>query len=364
MVVHNLATALTNEGHKVFLVTPYPRRFKVADNYDYAVIRFGFKGIGRLKLVTATAVMTLAYVVKRHKIDVIHVHNVYTPSTWAYYYSKLNPRMPIVGTPHGDDIQITPDIGDGVRLDPAADKVVRRNLAFFNTVTAISPSIRADLEGILENKEKIIDVSNGVWVKNYQGADNKALVRQKYNIPEEAPVVISIGRNHKRKGFPFAIEAIAKLRQSGLPVNYVLVGREMEPLVEQAHALSIADCLITPGQVSADEISQLLQASDIFLSSAIVESFGVTTVEAMSAGLPCVVTDIAGSRDLFSSQFGFMVPAGNSEQIFQKLAYLIQNPTVRADMGRMAREHARRYDWPNVARQYVDVYKQSMVAMA
>jgi glycosyltransferase involved in cell wall biosynthesis len=360
IVVHNLATALTNLGHNVYLVTPYPRKWKerqVVDNYSYKVIRFGFKGYNRLKLVSATVVLTLAYIVKRYNIDVINAHNVLTPGSWSNLFRRFNKTIPIVGTPHGDDVQITPEIDDGARLDPKIDTIVKRNLAEFSCITAISPSIREDLYDLVENKDKIFDVPNGVWVENFQKNIDTALVRQKFGIPADSTVIISIGRNHPRKGFEYGLEAIAKLRKSGHNISYLLVGRSMDPIIERAKALSVSDCIITPGQVDGDTIAELMQASDIYLSSAIVESFGVATLEAMSAGLPCVVTDVAGSRDLVSSEYGFVVKSKDPENIGNKLKYLIKNTSVRKEMGNKACIEATKYDWSNVANEYLTVYR-------
>jgi glycosyltransferase involved in cell wall biosynthesis len=363
IVIRNLATALTNKGHNVYLVTPYPRnrkKRKVVDDYSFKVIRFGFRGYVRLNLVSATVVLTLAYVVKRYKIDVLNVHNVFLPGTWSNTFRRFNKDLPIIGTPHGDDIQITPEIGDGARLDPEVDQQVRKNLAGFSCITAISPSIREDLHNLVEDGAKIYNVPNGVWVENYQKKIETSLVRKKFGIPLDTVVIISIGRNHPRKGFEYGLDAVARLWKSGQKISYLIVGRSMGPIIEKAKDLSISDCLITPGQVDGNEIVELLQASDIYLSPSIVESFGVATLEAMSSGLPCVVTDIAGSRDLVSSQYGFLVKPKDPENISMALTKLIENSSVRKQMGANATIEAAKYDWSNVANQYLEVYRQAI----
>jgi glycosyltransferase involved in cell wall biosynthesis len=358
IVVNNLATALTALGHNVFHVTPYPKKkITIADNYSYRVIRFGFRGDGRLKLVSATAIITMEYVVRRFKIDVINVHNVFSPGSWAYFYKRFKQSIPIIGTPHGDDVQITSEIQDGVRLDPKADRIVRRNLNAFDWITAISPSIRKDLNDLVNNKEKIVDIANGIWTKNYEADIDKKSVRKRFKISENAVVIISIGRNHPRKGFEYGVESVAMLKKAGFNVVYIIVGRAMEPIVKRAGDLSISDCLVTPGQVDGGTVSELLGASDIYMSPSIVESFGLSTLEAMSAGLPCVVTDIAGSRDLVSSEHGFLVEPRNADSIAKALKYLIENPATMQEMGRRSRREAQKYDWMKIAEKYAETYQ-------
>jgi glycosyltransferase involved in cell wall biosynthesis len=363
MVVHNLANALINMGHNVYVVTKKRKNHHFNAKHNYRLIRFGFKGYGRLKLESALAILTLAYAVRRFRIDVINVHNVFTPGSWAYYCGRLLKKIPIVGTPHGDDIQITPEIQDGVRLDPKLDKIVRRNLKNFTRITSISESIRSDLQELIPDNEKIVNVPNGVWVKKFQTDFDKDETKKKYNISLNSTVIISVGRNNPRKGFEFGLDAVARLRHEGDAFVYILIGRNMSPIIERARSLGISDYLITPGEVSAKTVSELLQISDIYVSPSIVESFGLTTLEAMSAGLPCIVTNVAGSRDLVSPEYGILVEPANSVQLSSAIKYLIDNYSMREKMGIKARIAALKYDWPKIAGMYVDVYKDAIAAI-
>jgi glycosyltransferase involved in cell wall biosynthesis len=359
IVVHNLATALTQMGHNVYVVTPYRRRRNYVGNHNYSIVRFGFRGSAILHLTLPLAVLTLARLVLRKHIEVINVHNVSTPGSWAYHFRRIFPKIPIVGTPHGDDIQITPEIQDGTRIDPVLDKKIRRNVNSFTRITSISRSIKQELDQIVCDHNKIVDVPNGVWVHKYQNKIDKEQTRKKYGIPLDSVAIISIGRNHPRKGFQYALDAMAKLKKEGHAFTYFLVGRGMEPLIHKAQLLGIADYLITPGEVGAENVSDLLQVSDIYLSPSIVESFGLATVEAMSAGLPCVVTDVAGSRDIVTTEYGIFVTPGNSEEIFHATKTLIASPGLRAAMGAKAAKAAQRYDWGVVAKAYIDVYRDA-----
>jgi glycosyltransferase involved in cell wall biosynthesis len=273
---------------------------------------------------------------------------------------RILKKTPVVGTPHGDDIQITPEIQDGVRLDPKFDKIVRRNLEDFTRITSISPSIRLDLQELVADYRKIVDVPNGVWVKKFQTKIDKNEMKKKFNIPLNSTVIISIGRNNPRKGFEFGLDAMARLRHEGATFIYILVGRNMTPIIERARLYGIADCLITPGEVNTEKVSEFLQISDIYVSPSLVESFGLTTLEAMSAGLPCVVTNVAGSRDLVSPEYGLIVEPANPVELSYAIKFLIENPAVRKRMGLKSRIEAQKYDWPKVAKMYVEVYREAI----
>jgi glycosyltransferase involved in cell wall biosynthesis len=208
-----------------------------------------------------------------------------------------------------------------------------------------------------------MDVPNGVWVKKFQTNIDKDETRQKHQIAINSTVLISIGRNHPRKGFEYGLDAVAKLRDEGIAFTYILLGRNMEPIVERARSLGISDFLITPGEVNAKTVSEFIQISDIYISPAIVESFGLATLEAMSAGLPCIVTNVAGSRDLVSSEHGILVDPADSSELANAIIYLINNPSECEKMGVQARIKALKYDWPKIAEIYVDVYREAIGAI-
>jgi glycosyltransferase involved in cell wall biosynthesis len=362
MVVHNLATALTYLGHNVYVVTHYNKNRKFEEHYNYKIIRFGFKGYGRLKLTLPLVIMTLASAVKRFHIDVINIHNVYKPGIWAYNFWHFYKKIPIVGTPHGDDVQITPEIGDGVRLNPKLNRIVKRNIDICTRLISISPSMRQDLEELVVDAKKIMDVPNGIWVNKFKTNIDKDKTREKLGIPINSTVLVSVGRNHPRKGFEYGLEAVAKLRNEGAELIYIIIGRNQEPLIKKAHSLGISDFCITPGELKATAVSEFLQASDIYVSPSIVESFGLTTLEAMGAGLPCIVTNVSGSRDLVSNEHGVIVEPANSMKLSKAIKLLIENKSLRIEMGSKARKEALNYDWPKVAKKYIDVYREAISA--
>jgi glycosyltransferase involved in cell wall biosynthesis len=80
----------------------------------------------------------------------------------------------------------------------------------------------------------------------------------------------------------------------------------------------------------------------------------------MSAGLPCIVTNVSGSRDLVSPEYGLIVEPADSIKLSSAIKYLIDNQAVRKRMGIKARVEARRYDWPEVARMYLEVYREAL----
>ncbi len=360
MVVNNLAIALTKLGHVVIHVTPFPKnQLKPNDRYCYKVERFGFRGDGKLKLLFPTAVLSLAYAVKKHKIDIVNVHNVHRAGAWAFFYKNIiNKNLPVIATPHGDDVLISSDCLNGVRLNPRSDKIVRRNLSLFEKVIAISPSIYCVLRSMNISDDKIINIPNGIWLENFIENGNVNELKKKYGLPKDNIIIISIGRNHPVKGFDYGIDAIEILVKEGLPITYILVGRDMAPLIEKVKAIGIQKNVIFTGEVEQRTISELLNISDVYFSPSNGESFGLTTLEAMAAGLPCVVTNVSGNRDIVEAANGIFVKSKDSKSMSDAIKCLALNSQLKKEMGNASKRISYRFGWISVAERYAETFKE------
>jgi glycosyltransferase involved in cell wall biosynthesis len=358
LVVHNLATSLADMGHNVIVFVQFRKDRKKQNDYNYRIVQYGFRGSGRLKLSKACKYIMLLYVAWRHKIDVINIHGVFQSETWTFQFLKKILKIPIIGTPHGDDIQILPELNYGIRLDPKKDMVVQRNVKSCNRLTAISRSIRNSLKDILEDDQDIRDVPNGIWTSTFQRKINKDETRRRYGIPVNCTLLVSVGRNHPKKGFEIGVEALSKLKKKNINIAYLIIGRDMNIIREKAKSLGVSDILFTPGQLREKEVADLFQASDIYVSPSLIESFGITTIEAMSAGLPCVVSDIEGSRDIVSSKFGVLVEPGDAKELSDTIRRLLKNRTYLEKMGEEARIESKKYDWSIIVKMYEEVYQE------
>jgi glycosyltransferase involved in cell wall biosynthesis len=103
------------------------------------------------------------------------------------------------------------------------------------------------------------------------------------------------------------------------------------------------------GQVSAQRIAELYRQSDVFVGPSLSEGGFNAVYEAGASGLPCIVSDHAGSfvRD---GEEGFIVRAGDVAGLSEKLNALGQNPDLRRRMGERARRRAEQLSWAGFGR--------------
>ncbi len=363
LVVHNLANALCHAGHRVVVFKPHYRN----DEYDhprvYELVKFGFRGHGRLGMTTACAVYGLRKVVKEYKIDVVNVHEVCVAGNWAYRFSLLDGKTPIVGTPHGSDLNRCSEANYGVRRERSGERMVRRNLKSFDFVTAVSKSMAEEIFRIRNESETLRIVPNGIRTSDFDIRIDRDKVRQEYKIPSDTLLLISVGRNHPIKRFEFAVEAAARLRSEGFNLSYLLIGCNMGSIREKARGMGFQDHLFTPGELAGSEVARLLRASDVFVNSSYVESFGLAALEAMACGLPIVATDVPGNRDLIGKDFGDLVaPNDHGEQLARAIQLLAEDAALRRLKGERAKAASMKYSWDSVANMYVDAYCEAVGA--
>ena len=135
------------------------------------------------------------------------------------------------------------------------------------------------------------------------------------------------------------VEAVARLRSSGIAARALLVGDgPMRPAIEaRARALGIAADVLVAG-LQLDVRPFLAAADAVALPSTSVETFSLAALEAMALGLPVVLSDIGGAADMVRpGAEGFLFPAGDTDALVERLAALA-DPALRRRMGAAGRE--------------------------
>lgn len=149
----------------------------------------------------------------------------------------------------------------------------------------------------------------------------------------------------RRKGQEVLIQALALLKERGLAMKALIIGSPFpgnESHLQQMQTLS--ERLGMSGQVCflAEQLDvwPLYALMDIFvMPSVLPEPLGNVTLEAMAMGLPVIASRSGGSVDLVvDGSSGFLVKPGDSEELADKLAYFLQHPQKRREMGEAGRQ--------------------------
>lgn len=153
--------------------------------------------------------------------------------------------------------------------------------------------------------------------------------------------VISTGRVIWPKGQEYALLAIRKLVDQGVPVRFDLIGdgEDRERIVYTIRDMELQDHVVAHGKLDPNAVIRLLQEADAFLLSSLTEGISNATLEAMGCGLPVVITDCGGMREVVDDGAeGFIVPVRDASAMADRLQRLAADQELRARMGRAGRE--------------------------
>lgn len=204
-------------------------------------------------------------------------------------------------------------------------------LRLADKVFVASQHVRRTLAGVVADEK--------IRVVNY-GAPP---VRPVKDIPREtdAPLkVVFVGALIQRKGIGYLLDAIEKL---GRQVELTLIGTRFAPNARVDAACQRWRWFET---IPYEQVLEVMTRSDVLALPSLSEAFGLVVTEALSCGLPVIITPNVGAGDLISDgREGFVVPICSSEAIAERLNQMNVDRDLLQSMSRNARETAAEKSW-------------------
>jgi glycosyltransferase involved in cell wall biosynthesis len=173
--------------------------------------------------------------------------------------------------------------------------------------------------------------------------------------PALGPVVGSVGRLDRQKGFDVLIDALALLE--GVTGVVVGEGAERAALMRRAEEAGVADRLILTGWIST--VANLLRGFDLFVLASRNEGLPLVVLEAMEAGLAVVATDVGGVAEAVAAEeTGLLVPPEDPPALAAAIRRLLDDQELRRRMGRRGREAwAAEFTAPLMVAAYEGIYR-------
>ncbi|MFN4955239.1 MAG: glycosyltransferase family 4 protein [Aphanizomenon sp.] len=180
-------------------------------------------------------------------------------------------------------------------------------------------------------------VDNEWWIAQSQQV-NRALVRQQWGIPQDAPLVLFCAKLQAWKRPQDVLQAFAK---ANVPSAYLVLAGEgplREFLETEAKSLKILDQVKFLGFVNQSQLPSVYTAADLFVLPSEHEPFGVVVNEAMLCNCAVVVSNQVGARyDLIrEGETGFVYPCGDIEALTKILQKMLTDKVQLSQMGKMA----------------------------
>lgn len=189
--------------------------------------------------------------------------------------------------------------------------------------------------------------------------DEAQRLRKQYDIHEDDFVLLYIARYVRHKNHSFLIKAFAELKQSIPNAKLLLLGQGecMHACRCLALKLGVDESVIFAGY--KDNVSDYLRLAHVGVSVSMMEGLPIGVLEEMLVGLPVVVSDIRGHRDLIDDgQNGLLYTSDDKADLLKKLMYLYEHPEERKHMGAMAQKNMLKFSADNIAPQLVEIFEE------
>lgn len=211
-----------------------------------------------------------------------------------------------------------------------ADRFLTNHLARLTVTNCFSGKINFVSQGFYE--QKILVIPN--CFENIKPYTNKSL--------KDTVHIITVGRFVPQKDYETAIQAISELRKTCANIAFDIVGYgDLEPKIQNWVKLYQVDD-ITTIYINPDNIPELLDRSDIYLSTSLFEGTSNSIMEGMNADLPIVATQVGDNDQLVTEGFnGYLCTTREYMAIAEKLKILVMNSELRIRMGKNSKERLR-----------------------
>lgn len=275
-----------------------------------------------------TQVRRLARFLKDNEIDVVHTHDFYTNifGMAAASIARVRARVTYKGETEGFRTSLQK------RAERGAFRLAHR-------VVANSQAVRKQLirEGVAF--KKIVQHYNGMdlaRVKAHPEIKREELLAMLGlpSAPERRFVTIVANLRHAVKDHPTFLRAARRVRDAFPEAAFVIAGEGelMAGLRELAAELGLAHDVFFIGR--CENVGDLLSASEICALSSTAEGFSNAILEYMAAARPVVVTDVGGAREcVIESETGYLVSAGDDQQMAERIIELLRDPKRARAMG-------------------------------
>jgi len=248
--------------------------------------------------------------------------------------------------------------------DPLNRLIERRVVDRSERVITVSEFSRRQLATTLGVRTDHVEVvPNGVDPRFSPGPKDPALIARHHL--ERRSVTLFLGGLKPRKNLFFLLELWPEIVRHRPDATLLIAGGgPLEtPLKQRAEELRLGGAVVFAGRIPEAEKVAYYRLADVMVSPSLLEGFGFTVAEAMSCGLPVVVSDAGALPELVvEGQSGFVCAGGDAASFTRSLLRLLDDPELRRRGGRFNCERIdQRYRWDRNSRRVAEIYEDALL---
>ncbi len=359
VVATELGLALARKGHQVHFITySYPVRLDYLEvNIHFHEVHVEEYPLFHYQPYELALSSKMVSVIKNYNIDVLHVHYA-IPHAYAGYMAKQMLKkegieIPMITTLHGTDITL-------VGNHPNYKQAVTFSINESDVVTSVSESLKQDTLRLFDTEKEIVVIPNFI---NIEKEASITPCKRAVMASKEERIITHISNFRKVKRIPDVIDIFYQV-QLKIPSKLIMVGDgpEKEAAEHKCKLLGIKNKVLFLGNTS--DIDRLLCLTDLFLLPSESESFGLSALEAMAAGVPVISSNAGGLHEVNENGFsGFLSPIGDIADMSKNAIYILEDDNRLQQFKKQAKISAKRFDERKIIPIYEELYKKTVENM-
>jgi glycosyltransferase involved in cell wall biosynthesis len=300
------------------------------------------------------AAAKLAGYLKREKVDILHTH-LFEPSVVGLTAGFLAGTKYRVSTRHYSDYHTRVSKNWHVRLDKLCNSLSHK-------ITGVSQHTSdhlIEVENVPANK--VVTIYNGIDFDRITPSsdDFRTRIRREFDA-ENKFLILTTGRLHPEKGYPYLFEAVPKLKKlTDKPFVWLIAGKGAleQEFRREVSRLGSDDVVKFIG--FRKDIPDLMSTADLFVLPSVAEAFGIVFAEAIYLGVPIVAAKTGGIPEVVTDGVdGILIPPADSDAIAETVADLMNDPQKLVRLQNKGREKViERFKFEDMTRRYEAVYE-------
>ena len=285
-----------------------------------------------------------ARIAKSEDFDIIHVHD------WLTYLAGIEAKK-VSGKPLVAHIHATEFDRTAGSPDPLIYDLEKRGFEAADVIIAVSnftKSMVVKHYGI--NPDKIKVVHNGVEI-NHMLPDN-----YNFKIFSSEKVVLFLGRITIQKGPEYFLEAAKKVLDVEKNVKFIMAGSGdmMDYIVHKSIELGISDHVFFTGFLKGADIERAYKMADVYVMPSVSEPFGITPLEAMSYGVPTIISKQSGVSEI--TRNCLKVDFWDVNEIANKIVAILRYKELNNTIKKHGYLEVKNINWAVSAEKCIDIY--------
>jgi glycosyltransferase involved in cell wall biosynthesis len=262
--------------------------------------------------------------------DLIHVHG--HPYLSSFLASKIAKRYgkPLVLTQHNTFIEYNNIWDTAEKLNDLA--VGKQVLKEADKIIVVSNATRNYVLSLGADPAKIKVLHNGVDLDRFKPLSGvKDEIRKKLGISKDACVVLTVRRLVYKNGIDTLLESAESAVKKNPKLVFVVVGKgpDLEEVKKRIAQLGMQRNFRLTGFVSDDDLPFYYNFADLFaLPSKSGEGLPLVALEAMACGLPVIATNVGGTSEIISEDYGKIVPPNSPSSLAEAISEFSRKDSV------------------------------------